>query len=84
MVYNNFENALAVALFAVSMVDAIAFRDSSQLSSYGRALLDAPQIFLGTISQASYPGLCLTLIMLLKLGVFGLLTAIIVKRFNRR
>jgi hypothetical protein len=66
------------------MVDAIEFRDASQLSSYGRALLDAPQIFLGTISQASYPRPCLTLMMLLKLGVFGLLTAIIVKRFNRR
>jgi hypothetical protein len=76
--------AIVIALFAVSLIDAIAFRDRGLLSSYGRALLDAPQIFLGTISQGSYPRLCLTLIMLFRLGVFGFLTAIIVKRLNRR
>jgi hypothetical protein len=76
--------AVVIALFLISMVDAIFFRDRNLLQSYTHALRETPQIFLGTISSSSYPQLCLTFIMLFRLVVFGFLTAIIVKRFNRR
>ena len=76
--------AVIIALFLISMVDATVFRDRNLVESYTHALAEAPQIFLGTISSASYPRLCFTFIMLFRLVVFGFLTAIIVKRFNRR
>lgn len=76
--------AIVIALFMIAMVDVIGFRDRSLLGSYTGAIAEAPQIFLGTISSASYPRLCLTFITLFRLVAFGFLTAIIVKRFNRR
>jgi hypothetical protein len=76
--------AIATALLTISMIDAIAFRDPNLLQSYGKAGLDAVQILLGAPAQASYPRICLTLITLFRLVVFGFLTAIIVKRLNRR
>jgi hypothetical protein len=76
--------AILLALFTISMIDAIAYRDRGLMRSYVAALLDAPQIFLGTLSPPSYPRLFLTLIVFSRFVAFGLLTAIIVKRLNRR
>jgi len=76
--------AVVIALCVISIVDAVGFRDPRLLESYTGAFAAAPQIFLGTISSAFYPRLCLTFITLFRLVAFGFLTAIIVKRFNRR
>ena len=76
--------AMILALVVISLVDAIGFKDRRLFGSYIEALLNAPQIFLGAISPVSYPRLCLIGILSLRLIAFGFLTAIIVKRFNRR
>jgi Pentapeptide repeats (9 copies) len=90
VLWGNGESALkllrtvAIALFSISMIDAVVFRDPNLLESYRQAFVDTTQIFLGTVSSASYPRFCLTFIMVFRLFVFGLITAIIVKRGNRR
>lgn len=76
--------AIVIALFLIAMVEAVSFKDRQQVESYVQAIVETPQVFLGTISSTSYPRFCLTFISGFRLVVFGFPTAIIVKRFNRR
>jgi hypothetical protein len=77
--------AILLAILLIAFVDAIVFKDHRRLESYTQAMSDSPQIFLGTMpTPASYPRPCLAAILFVRLIVFSFLTAIIVKRFNRR
>jgi hypothetical protein len=76
--------AVLLAFVLVSLVDAVFFRNAKLLASYFQALLDAPQVFLGAIPSANYPRPCLICLLSLRFVVFGFITGIFVKRFNRR
>jgi hypothetical protein len=71
--------AVVLALLIVSGIEAV-----TGSSSYLRAMAETPQVFIGALSPPSYPRTCLVLVLLVRLFAFGFLTAIIVKRFNRR
>jgi hypothetical protein len=74
----------ALILFIMSMIDASAFRNSQLVGSYTRALIESPQIFLGTLIPGQYPTWYLTIIVITRLIAFGLFMSIIIKRLNRR
>ncbi|MBD2214241.1 hypothetical protein H6G27_30915 [Nostoc linckia FACHB-104] len=48
------------------------------------SFVNAPQIFLGTLSPSNYPIPYLTFILFIRLVAFGFFMSIIIKRFNRR
>jgi hypothetical protein len=89
-IWGNGESALkllratAIALFVMSLIDVMAFRDPQRLDSYVHAFSDAPQTFLGTLSPSHYRSPYLTAILLARLVAFGFFMSIIIKRFNRR
>jgi hypothetical protein len=76
--------AILLALFLVAMFDATAVQNPSLFKGYTQAVVETSQVFLGRVPPTSYPHGCLTFLLALRLAVFGFLTAIIVKRFNRR
>jgi hypothetical protein len=76
--------AVLVVLIVIAGVHAIGFEDPSLVKSYGEALLISPQVFLGVLKPAVYPGPYLTVIFLVRLIMFGFFMSIIIKRFNRR
>lgn len=76
--------ATLIILFAMSLMDVLNFRDAERLDSYSEALFDAPQVFFGTFSPNHYPRWYLTVILFVRLVVFGFFMSIIIKRFNRR
>lgn len=76
--------AIASILILMSLYDVVVFKDPQFLNSYLQAFLDAPQIFLGTLSPKNYSNFYLTLIVFIRLVTFGFLMSIIIKRFNRR
>lgn len=76
--------AILLALFLMTLIDAIAFKDPQRLDSYAQSLLESPQVFLGTLSPKHYPNSYLTAILFVRLIAFGFFMSIIIKRFNRR
>lgn len=74
----------AFVLAVMALADVLAFRDPQSLGSYTAALVEAPQIFLGTFTPKHYPGGYVTVILLTRLIAFGFFMSIIIKRFNRR
>lgn len=76
--------SIALILLVIALVDAMRFMDPSKVGSYGLGLLRAPQIFFGTLTPPAYPCLYLTLIVVVRLVVFGFFMSIVVKRMNRR
>lgn len=90
MVWGNGEStlklfrAVLVVLLIIAGVHAIGFEDPNLVKSYGEALLISPQVFLGVLKPAAYPGPYLTVIFLVRLIMFGFFMSIIIKRFNRR
>lgn len=72
-------------LFALMTIfDVFKFRDPQIIYSYIQSFLDAPQIFLGTLSPSNYSSVYLTVIFFTRLVAFGFFMSIIIKRFNRR
>lgn len=90
LVWGNGESAyklLRAALFVLFFIvfyDVLKFRDAQALGSYTQALVDSPQILLGTLSPAEYSKGYLAAILFLRLVLFGFFMAILIKRFNRR
>jgi hypothetical protein len=89
-VWGNGESALKltrtilVAFGIMTLVDVLKFKDPLSLVSYGRSLLEMPQIFLGSLTPAHYSRgylACITFVRLVGLAFF---MSIIIKRFNRR
>jgi hypothetical protein len=76
--------AVAVVIGLIAVIHVMAFGNPGLVASYGQALLAAPSILLGVEVPKSYPTLYLTLIVFVRLVLFGFFMAIIVKRFNRR
>jgi hypothetical protein len=89
-VWGNGENTLkllrstVVILLVMSVIDVLKFRDAHRIDSYMEALLNAPQVFLGTFAPKNYPLWYLTLILCVRLVTFGFFMSIVIKRFNRR
>lgn len=79
----NLVRSLLIVLVAIALLDTIQFRDARLVASYGDALLQAPQIFLGTLNSR-FSGLAVAGITALRLIGFGLFLSILVRRFARR
>jgi hypothetical protein len=75
--------AFVIALFLVAIIDAL-FHGRSQVDTYVQSIINTPQAFVGVSPSAPYPRVLAVILALLRFIFFGLLTAIIVKRFNRR
>ena len=90
LVWGNGESAyklLRATLFVLIMIsiyDVIQFRDAQALASYIQAFLDSPQILLGILSPVQYSSASLTVILFIRLVLFGFFMSILIKRFNRR
>jgi hypothetical protein len=76
--------ATIIILLLMSLIDVLEFKNTQSIDSYTQAILEAPQIFLGTLSPSSYPTLYITLILFIRLVAFGFFMSIIIKRLNRR
>jgi uncharacterized protein YjbI with pentapeptide repeats len=76
--------AAAIVLLGVAVVDVASFRPDPTLRDCMRAVIESPQVFLGTLVPSGYPHSYLTLILCTRLVMFGFFMSIIIKRLNRR
>lgn len=76
--------SIIFCLIVMSFIDVIALKNVSQVSSYLRAFLKMPDVFLGISSPPDYPNYYLSLIFFVRLVAMGFFLSIIIKRFNRR
>lgn len=76
--------AVFVVLLIISGVHVIAFGNPSLVESYVEAFLMSSQIFLGVKNPTEYPESYVTVILLIRLIMFGFFMSIMIKRFNRR
>lgn len=76
--------AVTFVIVLIAVINVIAFGNPGLVTSYGRALLAAPSVLIGVEAPKYYPKLYLTIIVIVRLALFGFFMAIIVKRFNRR
>lgn len=89
LIWGNGESALklarAVIVLAIGMAvtDVWLFRRPQHLG-LGQALIEAPQVLLGTLTPAEFPTWYLTIVVATRIVAFGFLISIIVKRFSRR
>lgn len=72
---------LLVVLIAAA--DTVFARDPTLVGDWWSALIDAPQVLLGT-KQPAYPGLILASITLTRFVLLGLFVSILVRRYARR
>ena len=70
-------------MILVAVADTLFARDPTLVADWWSALIDAPQVLLGT-KQPSYPGLILASITLTRYILLGLFVSILVRRFARR
>ena len=90
MVWGNGESipklirSIVVILGIIGAYDVIKFGDLNAVHSYWHALAQSPEIFLGISSPANFPALAATVILSIRLIVFGALISIFVKRYSRR
>ena len=76
--------SVIIFLIAMSVIDVIAFKNITQVSSYLNSFLKMPPVFLGISSPCGYPNLYLSFIFFIRLVAMGFFLSIIIKRFNRR
>ncbi|MBG1242213.1 pentapeptide repeat-containing protein [Nostoc sp. NZL] len=76
--------ATIIILLLMSLIDVWEFKNTQSIYSYIQAFIEAPQIFLGTLSPSAYPSPYFTLILFIRLVEFGLFMSILIKRLNRR
>jgi hypothetical protein len=79
-----FVRAALIVFFTMSLIDVWKFKDPQRISSYLQSFIEAPQVFLGTLSPSYYSSLYLTVVLFIRLVAFGFFMSIIIKRFNRR
>jgi hypothetical protein len=90
IIWGNGESIFKLVRFALFVIAAIAvldwlvFVDPAQVPSARHSLITAPQVFFGVVSPPWYPGLYVSLIVLVRLVAVGFFLSIIIKRFNRR
>lgn len=73
----------AFILVGIAVVDTLAYRNPLLVVDYFSALVDSPQILLGT-KDGKFPGLIVAGIAAARLIIFGLFLSILVRRFARR
>jgi len=89
-IWGNSENAWKLIrsgillLVVIAFIDVVVFRNSCSLQDFGRAMIEAPQIFIGTLTPTMYPTSYLTVIVFARLVTLGFFTSIIIKRLSRR
>jgi hypothetical protein len=71
--------AIVLALLIIAVIES-----ATGPQTFLQAIVETPQVFIGAISPVAYPRACMILVLSVRLVAFGFLTAIIVKRFNRR
>jgi hypothetical protein len=76
--------AVLMILLLISGFHVIRYGDPNLVRSYTEALLISPQVLLGVDTPLEYPPLYVTVIILVRLAMFGFFMSIIIKRFNRR
>ncbi|EKM5066603.1 pentapeptide repeat-containing protein [Cronobacter turicensis] len=76
--------AVIVILCIIALHHVLNYGDPKLLSSYFDALAMSPQLFLGTLQLSQYSACFLTIVVLVRLIMFGFFMSIIIKRFNRR
>ena len=76
--------ATIITFMVMSIIDVVIFGDWQHVDGYIKSLLEAPQVFLGTLSKKYYPSYYITIILFVRLVIFGFFMSIIIKRFNRR
>lgn len=74
----------AIVMLAIGGADAFFFNNKGRVHDYWEGMSRAPQIFMGTLAPSTYPTWYISLIVLVRLVLFGLFMAVLVKRFNRR
>lgn len=90
LIWGNGESALKlcraviVILCIIALHHVLDYGDPKLLSSYFDALVMSPQIFLGILHPPQYSASFLTIVILVRLIMFGFFMSIIIKRFNRR
>ncbi|MBT0338968.1 pentapeptide repeat-containing protein [Morganella morganii] len=90
LIWGNGESALKlfraviVILCIIALHHVLDYGDPKLLSSYFDALAISPQIFLGILHPPQYSASFLTIVILVRLIMFGFFMSIIIKRFNRR
>jgi hypothetical protein len=76
--------AVSVLLIVMALIHVLGFGDPSKVSEYWSAIWVMPQVLLGVLKPAHYPGGYLAAIFLLRLIAFGFFMTIFIKRFNKR
>ena len=76
--------AVIVILCTIALYHIFNYGDPKLVSSYFDALAISPQIFWGTLSTHQYSAPFLTIVILVRLIMFGFFMSIIIKRFSRR
>lgn len=76
--------AAAIVMLAIGCNDAFSFNDDGRIHDYWDGISKAPQIFMGTLTPPTYPTWYISVIVLVRLVLFGLFMAVLIKRFNRR
>lgn len=76
--------AFLVILLIITGIHVIGFGNPSLVESYLRALQMSPQVFFGIVNPKAYPESYVTIILLVRLIMFGFFMSVIIKRFNRR
>lgn len=76
--------AVIIILCIIVLHHVLNYGDPKLVSSYFEALAISPQILLGTLLPPQYSASFLTMVVLVRLIMFGFFMSIIIKRFNRR
>lgn len=76
--------SIALIFVAMTAYEVTKYRNAQEISSYWRALVEAPEVFLGTRVPQQYSHLYITAVLAMRLIIFGALISIILKRYNRR
>jgi hypothetical protein len=88
-VWGNGESAVKLArttivlLALLAVLDTLSYRNPMLVADFAQALVDSPQVFLGT-TQPGYPGLVIAGLTLIRYVVLGLFLSILIRRFARR
>jgi hypothetical protein len=79
----NLARTALVLLVLIAGLDTLLTRNAMLVADWASALVDAPQVFLGT-KQPNYPGLIIAFIVLTRYVMLGLFVSVLVRRYARR
>jgi hypothetical protein len=79
----NLGRTLFALVLLLAILDTIVTRDPMLVADWAAAIVDAPQVFIGTKDPA-YPGIVVAGIALLRYVMLGLFVSVLVRRYARR